>query len=77
MTHCPPRHFLDRNYLKIHCGCDDLYEQVIQRIKPRVHIFGHIHEGYGYDYYDNITFVNACTCTDQYVPENVPVVFEV
>lgn len=52
-------------------------ETVTKRIKPRVHVFGHIHEGYGYDYHDDITFVNACACTDQYVPENAPIVFDV
>ena len=26
-------------------GCEDLLLQVVERVKPRFHIFGHIHEG--------------------------------
>jgi Icc-related predicted phosphoesterase len=49
VTHGPPRGILDqanpaRN--TEHCGCDDLWD-AIHRIQPRIHVFGHIHGGYG------------------------------
>ena len=26
-------------------GCEDLLERVAQVVKPKLHVFGHIHEG--------------------------------
>lgn len=42
VTHCPPRGHLDRLQL----GCVHLLREV-WRVRPRVHVFGHIHEGMG------------------------------
>lgn len=41
ITHTPPKHHLD-----IELGCDGLLEE-IWRVKPRLHVFGHIHSGHG------------------------------
>ncbi len=43
ITHTPPRHHLD---LPAGLGCDYLLKEV-WRVKPKVHIFGHVHAGYG------------------------------
>ena len=43
ITHTPPRHHLD---LPIGMGCDFLLSEV-WRVKPRAHIFGHVHAGHG------------------------------
>ncbi|KAF2635375.1 Metallo-dependent phosphatase [Massarina eburnea CBS 473.64] len=49
MTHGPP-YFpdfnLDTNSSGQHCGCPML-AKAIQKVKPRMHCFGHIHEGRG------------------------------
>lgn len=29
----------------VHAGCVELFNTVTQRVKPLVHVFGHIHEG--------------------------------
>jgi Icc-related predicted phosphoesterase len=50
----------------------DLYNKVLN-IKPKLHIFGHIHEGYGIKEQDGITFINASTCTLGYNPTNKPI----
>lgn len=42
VTHCPPRGHLDGLQL----GCVHLLREV-WRVRPRVHVFGHIHEGMG------------------------------
>ncbi|KAJ6103156.1 hypothetical protein N7486_005583 [Penicillium sp. IBT 16267x] len=42
VTHCPPRGHLDRLQL----GCVHLLREV-WRVRPRVHVFGHVHEGVG------------------------------
>ncbi|KAK6504698.1 hypothetical protein TWF481_006637 [Arthrobotrys musiformis] len=41
ITHCPPRHHLDS-----HAGCASLIEE-IWRVRPQLHVFGHIHSGRG------------------------------
>ncbi|KAK4444172.1 Ser Thr phosphatase family [Podospora aff. communis PSN243] len=53
MTHGPPelpsscgQYVLDMNEKGQHCGCKKLYK-AISRTKPKLHCFGHIHEGYG------------------------------
>ena len=44
----------------------------IRRIKPRLHVFGHIHEDYGVTMEGPTTLVNASTCTLNYKPANLP-----
>lgn len=46
ITHGPPYGFGDRITRGEHVGCLDLLDAVV-KIQPRLHIFGHIHEGYG------------------------------
>ncbi len=41
ITHTPPRYHLDLNL-----GCAGLLEE-IWLVKPRLHVFGHIHSGHG------------------------------
>jgi Icc-related predicted phosphoesterase len=44
----------------------------VQSIKPLIHISGHIHECYGYDYDENTHYFNASICNHQYEPLNKP-----
>jgi hypothetical protein len=44
ITHTPPRHHLDLNL-----GCAGLLEE-IWRVKPRLHVFGHVHSGHGREF---------------------------
>jgi Icc-related predicted phosphoesterase len=53
MTHGPPKldHFtgeynLDINHKDEHCGCLKL-TKALERCRPKLHCFGHLHEGYG------------------------------
>lgn len=47
ITHGPPLGILDAAADGHECGCPDLLDTITQRVKPRLHIFGHIHEAYG------------------------------
>jgi Icc-related predicted phosphoesterase len=58
LTHGPPEGVLDRNRSGDPCGCRDLLERVLA-VRPRLHVFGHIHEAAGRVDLDGITFVNA------------------
>ncbi|KAL2065469.1 hypothetical protein VTL71DRAFT_3139 [Oculimacula yallundae] len=45
MTHGPPRGILDE-CVDGHIGCDNLL-RAVERARPKLHCFGHIHEDYG------------------------------
>ena len=66
ITHTPPLGIMDatargRGGVKAH-GCADLMK-TIKSISPSVHVFGHIHQGYGVEQTKRTLFINAATCT--------------
>ncbi|MFV9505168.1 MAG: metallophosphatase domain-containing protein [Oscillochloridaceae bacterium umkhey_bin13] len=75
MTHTPPAGILDRTMLGQAAGCAEL-RAALPRIRPRLHLFGHIHEGYGQTQQDGTTFVNASACTLNYQPINPPLAWD-
>jgi predicted phosphohydrolase len=75
MTHGPPHGILDVNPDNYHCGCDDLLE-VVRKVKPKLHIFGHIHHAYGRYKTKDTMFVNAAICNEAYKPVNKPIILE-
>lgn len=79
ITHGPPYGILDENIYGIHCGSKSLRDKV-EIIKPKLHVFGHIHEQGGLTYryqcpYEDrdTTFVNASLMNERYQPVNKPV----
>jgi predicted phosphodiesterase len=58
-----------------HVGCADLREAVA-RLRPHLHVFGHIHEGYGRETTDGTLCVNASNVDAGYRPVNPPVVVD-
>lgn len=76
ITHSPPFGVCDKTHRGKHAGCKDLASAVTGRIKPKCHIFGHIHEGYGTFQTASMLFINASICTKAYEPVNKPVMFE-
>ncbi len=75
ITHGPPYGIMDK-VGRNNVGCKNLL-QTVKRVKPKAHIFGHIHEGYGTLSMDGITFVNAASLNEWYDPANKPIVVEV
>lgn len=71
ITHGPPAQILDFTSGGLHVGCPRLLKRVKQ-VKPRLHVFGHIHEGYGVEEEDSTIFVNASTCDLRYRPSQKP-----
>jgi len=76
VTHGPPQGILDTTFDGRSVGCEEL-AAARARIRPRLHVFGHIHEAFGTDERDGILSVNACTCDLRYRPVNPPVVIDV
>ncbi|XP_046848605.1 metallophosphoesterase domain-containing protein 1-like [Xenia sp. Carnegie-2017] len=77
ITHGPPLGRGDKTYTRTHAGCVNLLRIVQNHVKPRYHIFGHIHEGYGVSSDGTTTYINASTCNLMYRPVNKPVVFDI
>jgi Icc-related predicted phosphoesterase len=76
ITHGPPYGILDQIYDGDHVGCEELLK-ALQRFRPKVHVFGHIHESYGMLKQDGTTFINASICDGRYRPVNAPIVVDV
>jgi predicted phosphohydrolase len=68
ITHGPPMGILDYVHSE-HVGCADLRDRV-SMLRPKVHVFGHIHAGSGVETLNDITFVNASICNEEYNPTN-------
>ncbi|XP_050300876.1 UPF0046 protein T07D4.2 [Anthonomus grandis grandis] len=77
LTHSPPLGHGDLVCSGVRAGCVELLTTVQKRVKPKYHIFGHIHEGYGVSSDGKIIFINASTCDINYIPSNLPMVFDI
>lgn len=75
LTHGPPWGHGDETVRGQKVGCHDLLA-AIQRVRPKLHLFGHIHEGYGSTQEGPTRCVNASICDLAYQPKNAPVVVE-
>ena len=67
MTHSPPYKILDQSSRGIRYGCPNL-EKVVKRIKPKYHIFGHIHKSFGETTIDETTYINSSIWYDNSKP---------
>ena len=79
ITHSPPCGHLDdiiMSNIPWHLGCEEL-NKAVQRIKPRYHIFGHIHNGYGIDKFGDTNLYNASICDEDYHPGNEPIIINI
>lgn len=74
LTHGPVAGIHDMVINSQHVGCRDLGDRM-KEIKPKVHICGHIHEGYGLKQKMGTKFINACVLNEAYELVNKPVVF--
>lgn len=75
ITHGPSYGALDKVKGGKRVGCRDL-TTAIERVSPKIHIFGHIHESYRKDTFDGVDYYNASVCTLDYKPINQPFVID-
>ena len=78
VTHSPPTDVgnLDLDFSGRHSGCADL-KAAVDRLQPRLHLFGHIHEGYGILRGPNTIFANASVLDRSYQVANRCVVLRI
>lgn len=76
ITHEPPYGTLDKPHiLAKHAGCQYLLGAVL-RVKPKLHVFGHVHGGYGRECAWNMTLVNCAVVDNARTLVNPPTVIE-
>ena len=67
ITHSPPYGIGDLSAKSgEHIGSASLRAEVLGRIHPRVHVFGHNHMGRGQEVIDGTQFINAAMVDDEY-----------
>lgn len=74
ITHGPVYGILDKVTTGENVGCEEL-KKVIDLNPPKFHVCGHIHEGYGTETLNGITFINACVNSERYRPINPAIEF--
>ncbi|MGM0571921.1 MAG: metallophosphatase domain-containing protein [Pseudomonadota bacterium] len=87
ITHGPPAGILDEVIMATQSqqmisakpsesvGCEDLARE-LERLKLKMHVFGHIHESHGQETMNDCLFVNASTCTASFKPLNPPIIVD-
>jgi len=87
ITHSPPHGVLDQVFPRPSgwdpegssgsgpLGCEELAIRA-RDLRPKLHIFGHIHDSYGVEVHGETTFVNACICNEDYKATNQPIVID-
>lgn len=74
ITHCPPLGILDEDG-SIYYGSPELRER-IARVRPRMHLFGHIHKQHGMLQEGNTLFCNGAIMDESYERLRRPLVIE-
>ena len=79
ITHGPPFGILDQIiplHWEEHIGCRNLLDAVVE-VKPKFHVFGHIHGSFGKVDLGNTVFCNVSSLGEDYSTCNPPQFFEV
>ena len=87
ITHSPPHGILDEVHRRPAAwgpekgpsgpfGCEELALR-LPAVKPKLHVFGHIHDSYGSLEQEGTLFVNACICDEDYKPMHPAIVVDV
>ena len=77
VTHGPAFGYLDipGGQTTLRVGCEMLRHRV-DEIRPKIHVFGHIHGSYGHYFNGHTHFINASVLNERYAYENLPFNFE-
>lgn len=76
VTHGPAWGHLDTiKGMSVPLGCELLTER-IKVVKPKIHVCGHIHTGYGYKFDGDTHFFNAAVLNEQYNFTQKPFTFD-
>lgn len=61
-------------------GCRDLFDVVTNVVRPKIHLFGHVHGARGLFHdetlYGRTKFINASICDSFFRTKNLPIVID-
>ncbi|CAH1784866.1 unnamed protein product [Owenia fusiformis] len=77
ITHGPPLGHCDLTKSMQRAGCVELLNTIQFRVKPKFHIFGHIHEAHGMSTDGTTTYINASICNLGYKTVQSPIIFDI
>ncbi|KHN83338.1 UPF0046 protein T07D4.2 [Toxocara canis] len=77
ITHSPPLGHGDTLSTRSRAGCVELLNSVVKRIRPKYHVFGHVHEGYGCTSDGYTKFINCCIMNENLEMTNTPIIFDI
>lgn len=72
ITHTPPYGILDKSSSGRSLGCEELLKKV-WLVKPKIHVFGHIHQSYGQLEREGVHFINAANLNSRRGLVNEPI----
>ena len=76
VTHGPAYGYVDKVIGRTeNLGCELLTER-IKQVKPKIHVCGHIHTGYGYTFDGDTHYINASVLNESYVYYNKPLTID-
>jgi Icc-related predicted phosphoesterase len=76
ITHGPAYGYVDKVIGRVeNLGCELLTER-IKEIKPKIHVCGHIHSGYGYTFDGDTHYINASVLNESYIYYNKPLTID-
>lgn len=75
VTHGAPYGIRDKTFIGENIGCEELLDAV-RRVRPRHHLFGHVHEGYGQSVIGDTIFYNVAICNMHYEAANPATVID-
>lgn len=75
ITHGPPYGIGDRGTVASRSGCEDLLARV-RVVRPKLHLFGHIHQDGGFWEQDGVAFANVTTSDCQRAPTVIEIAVE-
>ncbi|CAF1668658.1 unnamed protein product [Adineta ricciae] len=80
LTHGPPNGILDKSMRGTSIGCKELFQSVTTSVKPKLHVFGHVHASYGQmeneDEFGRTVFINASICDSYFRTAHSPIVID-
>lgn len=75
ITHGPAYGIRDLTFDGQKVGCEELNKRIFD-IRPKLHLCGHIHEAYGVEEIDGITFINASILNLAYQVAHPPAIVD-
>ena len=76
VTHGPAYGYVDKVIGRTeNLGCELLTER-IKQVKPKIHVCGHIHTGYGYTFDGDTHYINASVLNESYIYNNKPLTID-